>query len=77
MFNSHNKVHILLNLIPSIIQVQNFKIPKMKLFNSLFACLSVNATDYCEDGIYPHETLCNAFYECANGIRFADEFCPG
>ena len=49
----------------------------MKLHNTLFGCLSAQTNNYCEDRIYPHETLCNAFYKCANGIRFADENCPG
>merc|ERR1711868_28395 len=30
----------------------------------------------CEDGIYPHETECNKFYQCANGHRWPDQKCP-
>ena len=36
----------------------------------------VPESDYCEDGIHRHETECNVFYQCANGIRFADVLCP-
>ena len=31
----------------------------------------------CADGIYPHETECNAFYQCSHGHRWEDQYCPG
>ena len=30
----------------------------------------------CEDGIYPHETECNKFYQCSFGHRWEDQECP-
>ena len=27
----------------------------------------------CQDGIYPHETECNKFYQCSDGIRYPDQ----
>ena len=30
----------------------------------------------CEDGIYPHETDCNKFYQCSHGHRWPDQKCP-
>merc|ERR1712235_155742 len=37
---------------------------------------AVGTTEVCEDGIYAHPTLCNAYYQCANGHQFPDQFCP-
>ena len=30
----------------------------------------------CPDGIYPVDGECNAYYQCANGIQFENQYCP-
>ena len=30
----------------------------------------------CLDGIYPVANECNAFFQCANGIQFENQYCP-
>merc|ERR1712154_48345 len=49
---------------------------KMKLF--MLASVSFGATikSDCEDGIYRHPENCGAFYQCANGHRYEDQYCP-
>merc|ERR1719476_283906 len=59
----------------------------MKLSHTILACFpatqgfstgreAVGTTDNCPDGIYAHPTLCNAYYQCAHGHQFPDQFCP-
>jgi len=35
-----------------------------------------NKPKYCEDGIYPVPGICNAFYQCSNGIWWDKQYCP-
>ena len=36
----------------------------------------LGTTNFCSDGIHAHPTMCNAFYQCAHGHRFPDQYCP-
>jgi len=33
-------------------------------------------TEVCLDGIHAHPTMCNAYYQCAHGHQYPDQFCP-
>ena len=44
--------------------------------NSKTDSTQLGTTNSCSDGIHAHPTMCNAYYHCAHGHRFPDQFCP-
>ena len=49
-----------------------------KLLSPKHNCKAACSTrsDGCADGIYPVDGECNAYYQCANGIQFENQYCP-
>ena len=49
----------------------------MKIMKNIFISGAFGATiKSCSDGIYRHPEDCSAFYQCANGHRYEDQYCP-
>ena len=52
-----------------------------KIFECGKKCFSDEPTvepepEKCADGIYPHETECNKYFQCSHGHRWEDQECP-
>ena len=49
----------------------------MKIMKNIFISGAFGATiRSCNDGIYRHPDDCSAFYQCTNGHRYEDQYCP-
>jgi len=48
----------------------------MKLSSTVLSSVLLQTEASCADGIYPADGECNAFYQCAHGHQYENQYCP-